>query len=129
MKPLITRIDASLSCRLMNCFLFFVTHSGACHLPLSKYAGEEPDTMSYFDEFIRGFAKQGKLTKAEANAIPDQINLRILSNIVYFVGRHIAGEDNISRITSRILNYERRVNWVKSNGDAISGRIIEEMGL
>jgi homoserine kinase type II len=75
------------------------------------------------------FSKHGKLTKAEAKAIPDLINLRILSNIVYFVGRHIAGEDNISSITSRIQNYERRVNWVKSNGDAISGRIIEEMGL
>jgi homoserine kinase type II len=96
---------------------------------LSKYAGEEPDAKPYFDDFIKGFAKHGKLTKAEAKAIPDLINLRILSNIVYFVGRHIAGEDNISSITSRIQNYERRVNWVKSNGDAISGRIIEEMRL
>jgi homoserine kinase type II len=96
---------------------------------LSKYAGEEPEAMPYFDDFIQGFSKHGKLTKAEAKAIPDLINLRILSNIVYFVGRHIAGEDNISSITSRIQNYERRVNWVKSNGDAISGRIIEEMGL
>jgi homoserine kinase type II len=96
---------------------------------LSKYAGEEPEAMPYFDDFIKGFAKHGKLTMAEAKAIPDLINLRILSNIVYFVGRHIAGEDNISSITSRIQNYERRVNWVKSNGDAISGRIIEEMGL
>jgi homoserine kinase type II len=96
---------------------------------LSKYAGEEPDAMPYFDDFIKGFAKHGKLTKVEAKAIPDLINLRILSNIVYFVGRHIAGEDNISSITNRIQNYERRVNWVKSNGDAISGRIIEEMGL
>jgi homoserine kinase type II len=96
---------------------------------LSKYAGEEePDAMFYFDDFISGFAKYGKLTKAEAKAIPDLINLRILSNIVYFVGRHIAGEDNISSITSRIENYERRVNWAKTNGDAISGRIIEEMG-
>jgi Ser/Thr protein kinase RdoA (MazF antagonist) len=86
---------------------------------LSKYAGEvEPDAMFYFDDFINGFAKHGKLTKAEANAIPDLINLRIFSNIV-----------NISSITNRIQNYERRVNWVKSNGDAISGRIIEEMGL
>jgi Ser/Thr protein kinase RdoA (MazF antagonist) len=38
---------------------------------LSKYAGEEePDAMFYFDDFINGFAKHGKLTKAEATAVP-----------------------------------------------------------
>jgi len=96
---------------------------------LSKYAGEQPDAMPYFDAFIDGFAKTGELTKVEAEAIPDLINLRILSNIVYFVGRAIAGEDDISSITTRIANYERRVKWVKDNGDAIVGRIVEKMGL
>jgi homoserine kinase type II len=96
---------------------------------LSKYAGEQPDAMPYFDAFIDGFATTGRLTKVEAEAIPDLINLRILSNIVYFVGRAIAGEDDISSITTRIVNYERRVNWVKENASAITGRIVEKMGL
>jgi homoserine kinase type II len=83
----------------------------------------------HIDAFIDGFATTGRLTKVEAEAIPDLINLRILSNIVYFVGRAIAGEDDISSITTRIVNYERRVNWVKENANAITGRIVEKMGL
>jgi homoserine kinase type II len=98
-------------------------------LCLSKYAGEEPDAMPYFDDFISGYAKHGILTKVEAEAIPDLINLRILSNVVYFVGRAISEEDNISSITTRIQNYERRVTWVKENSVAIVGRIAEKMGL
>jgi homoserine kinase type II len=99
---------------------------------LSKYAGEEPAdaTMpSYFDSFIDGFSKMGKLTKLEAEAIPDLINLRILSNVAYFVGRALSGEDNISSLTTRIANYEKRINWVKDHGDAIVTRIVEKMGL
>ena len=96
---------------------------------LSKYAGEQPDAMPYFDAFIDGYATTGKLSKVEAEAIPDLINLRILSNIVYFVGRAIAAEDDISTITTRIANYERRVVWVKNNANAIVSRIVEKMGL
>ena len=96
---------------------------------LSKYAGEEPDAMPYFDDYIDGYATTGQLTRPEAEAIPDLINLRILSNIVYFVGRHIAAEDDISSITTRIENYARRVEWVKSNGDAIVQRIVDKMNL
>lgn len=96
---------------------------------LSKYAGEEPNAMPYFDDYIDGYATSGELTLVEAKAVPDLINLRILSNIVYFVGRHIAGEDDISSITTRIENYSRRVEWVKQNGDAIVKRIVEKMNL
>lgn len=96
---------------------------------LSKYAGEEPESMPYFDDYIDGYAMTGKLTKEEAQAIPDLINLRILSNIVYFVGRHLAGEDDISTITTRIENYARRVEWIKSNSDIIVNRIVEKMNL
>lgn len=96
---------------------------------LSKYAGEEPDAMPYFRDYISGYATTGILTKEEAQAVPDLINLRILSNIVYFVGRHIAGEDNISSITTRIENYARRVDWVNDNKDVIVNLIVEKMGL
>ena len=96
---------------------------------LSKYAGEEPNAMPYFDDYIDGYAMTGQLTKAEAQAIPDLINLRILSNIVYFVGRHLAQEDDISVITTRIENYARRVEWVKNSGDEIVARIVDKMKL
>jgi len=96
---------------------------------LSKYAGEEPNAMPYFDDFVDGYAETGVLTKVEAQAIPDLINLRILSNIVYFVGRAISGEDSISSLTTRIKNYEKRVNWVKDNADVIVARIVEKMRL
>lgn len=96
---------------------------------LSKYAGEEPDAMIYFDDFIDGYAKTGILTLPEAKAIPTLINLRILSNVAYFVGRAIAEEDSISSLTTRIANYERRVLWVKSNADRIVARIVDKMGL
>jgi homoserine kinase type II len=95
---------------------------------LSKYAGEE-NGREYFAQFIQGYAKAGKLTKAEAEAVPDLINLRILSNVVYFVGRHIAGEDDISSLTTRISNYEKRVNWIKNESKFIIDNIIEKMGL
>mmetsp|Transcript_18166 Transcript_18166/g.25853 ORF Transcript_18166/g.25853 Transcript_18166/m.25853 type:complete len:415 (-) Transcript_18166:57-1301(-) len=95
---------------------------------LSKYAGEAPDAMPYFDDFVDGFAETGLLSVEEARAIPDLINLRILSNVAYFVGRAIAGEDSISSLTTRISTYEKRVHWVKENDDIIAARIIEKMG-
>jgi len=95
---------------------------------LSKYAGEEKG-REYFEQFIQGYAKAGKLTKAEAEAVPDLILLRQLSNVVYFVGRHIAGEDDISSLTTRIANYERRVNWIRDQSKFITDNIIEKMGL
>jgi Ser/Thr protein kinase RdoA (MazF antagonist) len=98
-------------------------------ISLSKYAGEEPDAMPYFDDFIDGYSETGVLTLEEARAIPDLINLRILSNVVYFCGRAVAGEDDISSLTTRIANYEKRVNWIKEHGDQIVARIIDKMGL
>jgi Ser/Thr protein kinase RdoA (MazF antagonist) len=62
----------------------------------SQYAGEK-EAWDYFDQFITGFTDYGRLTDREIEAVPDLINLRILSNVIYFVGRAIAKEDDISR--------------------------------
>lgn len=59
---------------------------------LSKYAGEK-EALSYFDTFVTGFGQTGRLSEAEIEVIPDLINLRVLSNVVYFVGRALAKED------------------------------------
>ena len=99
---------------------------------LSKYAGEKDAqgnsiAMPFFTEFIDGFAEMGQLTDPEIEAIPDLINLRILSNVVYFVGRALGGEDDISSLTTRIGNYCGRVDWIKSNGDKIRDSIKSKM--
>lgn len=93
---------------------------------LSKYCGE-PDAIKYLDDFIIGFAKHGQLTMKEIQVVPDLINLRILSNVVYFVGRAIAKEDDISSITTRIETYCKRIEWVKSAAPAIIDRIVNEL--
>lgn len=95
---------------------------------LSKYAGEE-DAFKYFEEFLTGYAKTGTMTMKEAEAIPDLINLRILSNVVYFVGRAVAKEDSIESLTKRIENYQGRIDWTKDNADKLVGMICEKFGI
>jgi homoserine kinase type II len=51
--------------------------------------------------------------------VPDLINLRILSNVIYFVGRALSKEDDISSLTTRLENYNKRVDWVYTNAGAI----------
>ena len=99
---------------------------------LSKYAGEKDAqgnsvAMPYFESFIDGFAEKGELTDPEIEAVPDLINLRILSNVVYFVGRALCGEDDISSLTTRIGNYVGRVHWIKENGQKIRDSIRSKM--
>lgn len=86
----------------------------ACELAvsLSKYAGE-PDALNYFREFVEGFKEHGRLNAVEISCIPDLIILRILSNVVYFVGRAYAGEDTIDSLTTRAEMYFNRIKWIK----------------
>ena len=95
---------------------------------LSKYAGEE-DAFTYFDQFLTGYAKTGVMTMKEAEAVPDLINLRILSNVVYFVGRAVAKEDSIASLTTRIENYTNRIKWTKDNADKLVSMIQDKFGL
>lgn len=92
---------------------------------LSKYAGE-PKAKEYFDDFIRGYMQHAHLTDEEIEAVPVLVNLRILSNVAYFVGRKLAGEDDINSITTRLENYMTRVDWVFSNAGAIIKKLKEE---
>ena len=39
-----------------------------------------------FDQFVSGYLRTAPLSDKEAEAVPDLISLRILSNVVYFVG-------------------------------------------
>ncbi|RYH18503.1 hypothetical protein EON65_27155 [archaeon] len=89
---------------------------------LSKYAGEK-DAYSYFEQFIEGYMEYAELTPLEISVVPDLINLRILSNVVYFVGRSIAKEDRIASITTRAENYLSRIRWINANRDVITKKI------
>eukprot|EP01039_Chlorochromonas_danica_P004228 gene4228-4645_t len=89
---------------------------------LSKYAGEK-GALGYFNDFIDGYMEHAELNILEVSVIPDLINLRILSNVVYFVGRAIAQEDSITSITSRAEIYLQRIRWIKANREAISAKI------
>ena len=83
-------------------------------ITLSKYASEQ-NPLNYFQQVITGYSTQVQLTKEEVNAITDLIVLRILSNIVYFVGRAFTKEDNFGTLTSRLPAYMKRIDWLRSN--------------
>jgi homoserine kinase type II len=93
---------------------------------LSKYVGEE-NPYPLVESFIDGFCEYGTLTEQECAALPDLINLRVLSNCVYFVGRAISGQDSIASLTSRADMYAQRVNWVTENKQNITDCIASRM--
>jgi len=98
---------------------------------LSKYAAEE-SPLELMQAYVSGFSECGKLTRSEAEAMPDLINLRIFSNVLFFIGRALAGEDTIEAFTKRARMYADRVVWVNSNRqaivDAICKKMAEKMG-
>lgn len=55
-----------------------------CHA--LQYVGED-DPLSLITDFLSGYAQRGELSKAEMDILPDLINLRIFSNVIYFTGR------------------------------------------
>ena len=81
---------------------------------LSKYASED-NALVLFQQFIEGFMKYGELTVIEMQVIPDLITLRILSNVVFFVGRAIAKEDHIETLTTRLKAYQKRIELLNTH--------------
>jgi Ser/Thr protein kinase RdoA (MazF antagonist) len=93
---------------------------------LSKYVGEA-DPLPLVQRFVAGFARYGRLSRAECEALPEMINLRVYSNVVYFVGRALAGEDTIDSLTTRAATYATRMEWVRANRRAITDCLVELM--
>ena len=102
----------------MNLFIYLYVIACELAVSLSKYAGE-PDAMSYFSDFAEGYATNAALTEKELSCIPELIILRILSNVVYFVGRAVAGEDGIESLTTRAEMYYKRIKWIKERRNQI----------
>ena len=95
---------------------------------LSKYAAEDRP-LDLIESFVTGYSERGELTRAEAEALPDLINLRIFSNVLFFIGRSLAGEDTIEAFTKRAQMYADRVVWVNSNRAAIVEVVCAKMHL
>jgi mannose-6-phosphate isomerase-like protein (cupin superfamily) len=96
---------------------------------LSKYVGEE-DPLPLVERFLEGVAESGvKLTADECRALPYMINLRVMSNVVYFVGRAASGEDSIESLTKRADMYADRIVWVRENRDRIAASCAAKMGV
>lgn len=95
---------------------------------LSKYVGEE-EPMPLINEFVSGYAEHGQLNDEEMSNLPDFINLRIFSNVIYFTGRALAGEDSIESLTSRAGSYAKRVQWVNANREAIVESVKQMMAV
>jgi len=95
-------------------------------ISLSKYASE-PNAMECFAQLIHGYAQFVTLTTTEIEAVADLVILRILSNVVYFVGRAVAGEDSIDTLTSRIDAYVRRIGWLRAHRQDIIDCCIADM--
>jgi len=93
---------------------------------LSKYAADD-EPFKLMDSFLDGFAEKGVLTRAEVEGIPDMINLRIMSNVLYFIGRSIAKEDTLEALTSRADMYVERIEWVNANAQKISESLCKKM--
>ncbi|WIA32600.1 hypothetical protein OEZ86_003403 [Tetradesmus obliquus] len=93
---------------------------------LSKYVGEE-QPLPLITQFVAGYAQKGQLSEQEIEILPDLINLRIFSNVIYFTGRALAGEDGIDSLTSRAGSYAKRVVWVNANREAIVAAVKERM--
>ena len=90
---------------------------------LSKYVGDVNATQKV-DEFLSGFCEFITLTEDEARALPALIKLRVLSNVVYFVGRSIAKEDGIECCTTRIANYAGRIMWLSDNSEMLISSVL-----
>jgi homoserine kinase type II len=79
---------------------------------LSKYAGMKEPTAP-IAAYIQGYHDGGgRLSDAEVDLVPDLIILRILCNVVYFVGRGVAGEDTFEPLLGRANVYASRCKWL-----------------
>jgi homoserine kinase type II len=65
---------------------------------VSKYCGAK-DPKPLLSEYIQGYREGGgRFTDMEISLLPELIILRILNNVVFFVGRYLAKEDSIDPI-------------------------------
>jgi len=83
-----------------------------CVVGLSKYAGLG-DPLPPMAAYVAGYAAAGgRLTRREVALVPRLIVSRVCNNVVYFMGRAVAGEDSIEPLAGRVGVYARRCRWL-----------------
>lgn len=83
-------------------------------IPLSKFIGCE-NSLDLIKNFAIGYTSKIKLEDIEIKYIPKLIQLRIYSNVVYFIGRYLSKEDTIDILYSKLPLYYKRIMWINSN--------------
>lgn len=86
---------------------------------LTKYVATSGiDVRAMVAAYLEGYASAGGVfTEAECEFLPDGMVLRIVSNVVFFVGRATSTppQDNIATLTSKVASYAKRCRWVEDN--------------
>lgn len=81
----------------------------------------QANPWGHFEAFLEGFKMTGTLKEEEIEAVPVMMKLRLLTNIIHFVGRYLGGFDSAKDLTDRICVYYKRLGWINENG----GKIVE----
>jgi len=77
------------------------------------------DPWAGFEAYLSGFKGTCPLSEEEVKAIPSLMKLRILTNIIHFIGRYMEGLDPADHLKGRFKTYEKRISWINENSDAI----------
>jgi Ser/Thr protein kinase RdoA (MazF antagonist) len=94
---------------------------------LSKYVAL-PNIDGVFEAWVAGYAAGGgALTDREAALVAPLIEARVLNNVIYFVGRAIAGEDGIEALSSRAEMYAARCAWLRERTAWIHGVVARHL--
>lgn len=93
---------------------------------LAKYTSER-DPLMYIEEFSRGFASTScKFCEEELRAVPTLIQLRILSNVIFFMGRASVGEDTPAILTGgKASVYSDRIRWIENHSQDIIALLVK----
>lgn len=87
-------------------------------ISLSKYTGEK-EALIYYKLFINEYKNIIKLNNTEKKYLKYMIKLRIISNIIFFVGKILLNENNEDVLLSRLENYKQRILWIDQNENEI----------
>jgi len=85
---------------------------------VSRYPSSA-DPWTGFVNYLSGFKGNCWLNEEEVKAIPSLMKLRILTNIIHFIGRWLEGLDSVDDLKNRFRTYFKRISWINENSHAI----------
>jgi homoserine kinase type II len=93
---------------------------------LSTYC-HEINAIDIIDSFMHGYAAYFQLTMMEIECIPDLISLRLLNNVIYYIGRAHAREDTTRSLISRAVNYQKKIIFLHKYREQIVQTIMKHL--